>query len=74
MSEMRITGTPSGTKIIWNADEPVGVKSARRSFDEHVANGYAAFSVKGDGGPGEQITEFDPDAEKVILIPPVRGG
>lgn len=75
MSELRIMGRPGDTKVIWdkaNADE---VKTAKRAFDELVKKRFLAFSVKGKNGDKDQrIYEFDPDAEKVILVPPMQGG
>ena len=72
MSWMNKTGD---TKIMWSRDNPDEVDNARRTFNELVGKGYAAFKVKGkDGEKGEQIREFDPAVEKMILVPQMRGG
>jgi hypothetical protein len=45
-------------------------------FDKLVTNGkHAAFAVKGkSGAKGERIHAFDPDAERIILVPQIVGG
>lgn len=73
--EMRILGAKGDTKISWDKDNEVEVENARRTFDELMGKErFAAFKMKGRDGKGEQITEFDPDAERLILVPPMAGG
>lgn len=75
-----MTGTlcqlaPEGDlKTVWDSDRPEEVKAARAQYDDLKAKGYLAFKVKKDGEKGELIKEFDPEAEKIIMTPPVRGG
>jgi len=74
-SEMSVMGKEGDTKLIWdrrNADE---VDNARRSFDDLRKKGYLAFRVTGkDGEKGEQMTAFDPEAERMIMVPQMKGG
>jgi len=75
MGELAVMGRQGDTKIIWDSDKPDEVENARRTFNDLRKKGYLAFSVKGkDGAKGEQISEFDPEAERLILAPPMRGG
>jgi hypothetical protein len=78
MSEMRILDLSGDTKIIWDADRKDEVDNARESFDRLTKKGkpgYLAFEVKkGKPGRGRRITEFDPEAERLILSPPIVGG
>lgn len=64
------------TKILWNKDNPDEVAAARKTFDDLVTNKrFAAFRVEGKKGKqGERMTKFDPEAERIILVPPMRGG
>jgi hypothetical protein len=63
------------TKIMWSKDNEDEIDAARTQFDTLVKKGYTAFRVTGkDGKPGEQIREFDPKAERIILSPPVQAG
>jgi hypothetical protein len=62
-------------KKVWNAANRDEVEDARRSFDDLVKKKkYLAFKVTGSGDKGEQIREFDAEAGKMILVPPVAGG
>lgn len=62
-------------KLIWNKNEADEVASVRAQFDKLRSKGYLAFKVEGkDGAKGEQITTFDPNAERIILAPPLKGG
>jgi hypothetical protein len=75
MSEMAVMGRMGDLKVIWASDKPEEVQAARKQFDEMRKKGYLAFSVTGKNGEkGAQISEFDPDAERIILAPPMRGG
>jgi hypothetical protein len=66
---------PGDTKIIWDPENEAEVESARRTFSDLVgARRFLAFRVAGEGRKGEQIREFDPDAEKLVITPPMAGG
>lgn len=67
--------TAGDTKIIWNAGNRDEVEAAKSSFDKLVAKGYVAFRAEGkDGHQGAKMTTWDPDAERIILIPKIQGG
>lgn len=75
MGEMAVMGRSGDTKVIWDADNETEVENARRTFKELTGKGFAAWSVKGrNGDKDHRITEFDPEAERVILVPPMVGG
>lgn len=62
-------------KVIWDSSKSEEVKAAKTQFDELTKKGYMAYKVTGkEGTKGEQIREFDPDAERLILAPALRGG
>lgn len=62
------------TKVIWSVDRPDEVEAAKAQFDMLKKKGYLAYKVKGDGSQGEVMKEFDANAGKLILVPPMRGG
>lgn len=66
--------TGGDTKLIWSSDNSHEVENARATFDRLKKNGFAAFAVKKNGDKGEQIFAFDPEAEKIIMTPQLRGG
>lgn len=77
--EMAVMGREGDTKFTWSRDNPDEVENARQTFNQYVREKkYAAFKVrmvKGSAGEkGEQVREFDPDAEAYIFVPPMRGG
>ena len=72
--EMVYLSTEGDTKHIWDSDNPDQVKAARRLYDELTEKNYVAFQVKKDGKKGEKMKKFDPDAEKMILVPMIEGG
>jgi hypothetical protein len=72
--ELVILDHTGDTKIVWDSSKADEVDSARQTFDRLRKKGYAAYSVKRNGDKGEVIREFDPQAEKIILAPPMVGG
>lgn len=63
-------------KVIWDKDNPDEVEAARAMFDRMVGEKrFMAYSVKGrNGEKNEIIRTFDPEAERLILSPPMVGG
>ena len=75
MGEIAIMSGKGDTKIIWDLENPDEVAAARRTFDDLVGcKKYAAFSVTKKGDQDEKIKKFDPNLEKIILVPPIAGG
>lgn len=62
------------TKIIWDSDNSDEVAAAKSTFENLLKKKYTAFKVKKDGSSGEKMLEFNPGAEKVILVAPMAGG
>lgn len=63
-------------KKIWNSANQDEVEDAKRSFNHLVKEKrYLAFRVDPeDGTKSEQIREFDAQAGKMIMVPPIAGG
>lgn len=74
MSEIRAMNLGGDSKLIWSADNEAEVEAARNMFDDLRDQGFAAFSVDKEGEQDRRIEEFDPEAEKIIMVPPIRGG
>lgn len=73
--EMSVINHEGDTKLMWDRDNRDEVDNARRTFDDLVGTKkYAAFSVTKKGDKDEKIKRFDPDAERIILVPPIAGG
>lgn len=62
-------------RVMWDRTQLDEVASARKTFDDLRKKGYLAYRAEGKKGEaGEQIREFDPDAERIILVRPSQGG
>jgi len=60
-------------KIIWDSDNDDEVALARKQFKEALKKDFTAYAAKGKGKKGAQITEFDRDLERIIMVPPAVG-
>lgn len=74
MSVMSVLGHEGDTKVMWDGDNDDEVTSARRTFDELRGQGFTAYRVDDKGDTSAVITEFDPEAERIILRPAMAGG
>lgn len=74
MGEIRRLGREGDIKQIWNKDNEDEVSAAKDLFEKMVKKGYLAFNVNKDGDKSTKMSKFDPNAEKIILVPPVVGG
>ena len=74
MSTLSVIDKSGDSKLIWDAGNEDEVQAAQTLFDSLRKKGYAAYSVDKKGEKGSLIREFDPDAEKIILAPPMKGG
>src|SRR3990167_7438502 len=70
-----ILGGTGDTKIFWNKKNKDEVENARQTFNKLVGEKkFAAFSVSKMGRKSKKVTEFNPNIQKLILIPPMAGG
>jgi hypothetical protein len=71
---MVILDSSGDTKHIWDRSSEVEVEEARGLFDRMIKRGMQAWSVTRKGDKDRKITEFDPEAEKIIFSPALVGG
>lgn len=74
MGELSTICDQGDLKIIWDPDNEDEVSAAKKQFNELTGKGFMAFAVGRGGKKSERIRSFDPDAEKVILAPPLSAG
>lgn len=73
MGEIRQLARVGDVKIAWDSENEKEITVAREIFDKRITEGWTAFRDK-MGVKGDKIRTFDPDAERIILIPPISGG
>jgi type IV secretory pathway VirJ component len=71
---MHIMDETGDTKVIWDSENKDEVDAARAQFDALTKKGYLAFKVDKKGEKSEAMRRFDPEAEKIILSPPMTPG
>ena len=58
----------------WNPEEMEEVREAEARFNELVEKGrHTAFDIV-EGGQSKQLKKFDPDANKIVVVPRLAGG
>jgi hypothetical protein len=72
--EMQILNPSGHLTVAWNTNNQAEVDAARATFDEMTGKGYTAFELGEGGAKGQKLKRFDPGAEEIILVPPIRGG
>ena len=71
---MHVLDATGDTKIMWNPRDKDETKNAKETFKRLADKGFQAFLVNAEGAPGERISEFDKNAEKIIFVPRLAGG
>lgn len=60
-------------RMSWNPRNDEEVTTAMEIFSKKIKDGWSAFREK-LGAKGDRIKIFDPDAERIVLVPPITGG
>lgn len=71
---MRILCAEGDRRIVWRNSSLAEINEAKKTFREALASGHLAFRTQRGGSKSEKITEFDPAAEEIILVPMIKGG
>jgi hypothetical protein len=71
--KLKIMNRAGHTTVAWSTDLQETVDEANRRFNELLAEGYTAFSMR-DQTTGEQITEFDAAAPSILMVPRMVAG
>lgn len=75
MGTLAIIDSTGDTKIDWDANKPFEIEQARKKFNEALKGGGKAFRVNHFGDKTkDEIKEFDPDAEHIVIVKPLVGG
>lgn len=71
---LRILGPEGDRRLVWMRNSLSQINEAKKAFRDALAKGFLAFKAEPGGAKGQKITEFDPSAEEIILVPMVTGG
>ena len=63
---------PAHIRVTWRIGNRKEIKRAEKVFASYLADGWIAFSDEPEAK--QQIFEFDPRCERIILMPPLGGG
>lgn len=74
MGTISVMGRSGDTKIVWNPENTDEVEAARKAFKQYRDKGFMAYRAKAFGKKGEQIFDFDAEAESIVFVPPIKGG
>ena len=72
--EMLVLDDTGDTKLVWDADNQEEIDAAKAMWTRLKGKGFIAFSVNSKGDRGKVLDEFDPNAEKIIMTPQMKGG
>nr|ADP09455.1 hypothetical protein E48-1C_10 [uncultured marine crenarchaeote E48-1C] len=71
-----ITPSKENVRIItlsWNKEDDEEIASAKSMFREYIRKGWLAFAFT-SGNIKKQVFTFNPEYEKIQLVPIVEGG
>lgn len=74
LGNMKIADTSGHTTVTWDTEIKAQVTDAAQQFEALVQQGYTAYAFKRAGEPGEVATKFDPQTEKITMMPRAAGG
>lgn len=75
MNSMNVLDRTGDWKLEWDPDNKLEVDQMRKTFEHNVRDKkFTAFKLNKRGKQGEQIYKWDPEAKRIVLVPPMAGG
>lgn len=74
MSELISLDKTGDTKVTWDKRKEAEVAAAEAAFLALRKKGYTAYSMNERGDQGELIRAFDPNLERIMMVPQMQGG
>jgi hypothetical protein len=62
------------TRHKFDRRDPKSVAEAKERFQTLTSRGFRAVALGKDGGDGTLLERFDPQVERMLFIPQLRGG
>lgn len=69
-----MTPTDGDKAVVWDETKTEEREATEAKFTELIRQNYAAYRVDPATGNGEQIREFDPDADEILMAVALVGG
>lgn len=60
-------------RLVWDKNNGPQAMEAKEKFVSLLSRGYKAYSVDASGKKKRKITEFDVDAEEILMVPQTVG-
>jgi hypothetical protein len=74
MAVLRVLNVNGDDRVEWDPEVlDDRMRRARALFDSKLRSGWFAFEAGREGG-GTQLRSFDPNADEIVLQPPIAGG
>lgn len=70
---MKILTDKGDERLVWDKNNGPQAMEAKEKFVSLLGRGYKAYSVDANGKKKRKITEFDVDAEEILLVPQTVG-
>jgi hypothetical protein len=74
MGYLKVMSGHGDQSLAWDATDHKSVETARERFTKLLRLGGTAFKSEPGKVEGTQLTQFDPKADEIIIIPQVSGG
>lgn len=62
------------SRFSWNPQNRADVEAAREHFQKLKDKGHLAYRVRNGEKTAETISEFDPEAREIVMVPQTVGG
>ena len=62
------------TRHEFDQNNPASLESAMERFDRLTSQGYRAIALKKNGNSGRLLDGFEPQVERTLFIPQLKGG
>lgn len=74
MGEMQFLNETGHSTLMWDPVDESSVKIAESEFDKLLHDGYVAFQREHKDKEARRVETFDPTADEVLWLRPLRGG
>ena len=74
MGEMQFLNETGHTTLEWDVADKTSTAIAEAEFDKLLEEGYSAFKREQHEKESMRIDKFDPGADEITWVRPLRGG